>query len=154
MNAAPPSAAAPREVLQLLTSHWRRWLTTTCLVAAAAAAYALLAKPSWQAAQTLILRNEASNNDTGPGKFVRSEDLKSLQETLLELAKSQGVLEAALAKVGPADDCDHPAAWPTPRDIDSLRRLVNIAPPKGLEFGTAEIFHLEVRNADPTAPSS
>jgi uncharacterized protein involved in exopolysaccharide biosynthesis len=121
---------------------------TAGLVAAAAAVYAVLAKPSWQASQTLILRNEATNNETGPGKFGRTEDLKSLEETLLELAKSHGVLEAALVEAGPPADSAGHEARPTPRDIDDLRRLVTLVPPKGVEFGTAEVFHLEVRDAD------
>jgi uncharacterized protein involved in exopolysaccharide biosynthesis len=148
MSRIPQSTFAPHEAVHLLATYWRRWLATAGLVTAAAGVYALLSKPSWQASQTLILRNEATNQDTGPGKFVRTEDLKSVQETLLELAKSQGVLEAALRQVGPPADYALQDAWPSPRDIDALRRLVTLVPPKGVEFGTAEVFHLEVRDSD------
>ncbi|MGD0899177.1 MAG: hypothetical protein ABR915_15175 [Thermoguttaceae bacterium] len=147
MNTATPSTPKS-EVLHLLATYWRRWLATACLVTAAAGVYALMAKPSWLASQTLILRNEATNNDTGPGKFNRSEELKSLEETLLELAKSQGVLEGALGQVGPPADYASEESWPGPRSIDAVRRLVTLVPPKGVEFGTAEIFHLEVRDSD------
>jgi uncharacterized protein involved in exopolysaccharide biosynthesis len=116
-------------------------------VAVLAGVYAFTAKPSWLASQTLILRNEAANNEVGPGKFNRSEELKSAEETILELAKSQGVLRASLAEVGPCADWDHAEAWPSDRDVDALRRVVTIVPPKGTEFGTAEVFHLEVRDA-------
>jgi uncharacterized protein involved in exopolysaccharide biosynthesis len=148
MSHVPQSTFVPYEAAHLLTTYWRRWLITAGLVAAAAGAYALLAKPCWQASQTLLVRNEATNQEAGPGKFGRSEDLKSLEETLLELAGSRGVLEAALRRVGPPARHPPQAAWPTPVDVDALRRLVTLVPPKGVEFGTAEVFHLEVRDAD------
>ncbi|MGA2068032.1 MAG: Wzz/FepE/Etk N-terminal domain-containing protein [Thermoguttaceae bacterium] len=148
MTRIPQSTFAPHEAVRLLATYWRRWLITACLVTVAAGAYAFLGKPSWQASQTLILRNEAANADTGPGKFGRTEDLKSLQETLLELARSQGVLEAVLHHVGPPAGYDGKDVWPAPLHVDALRRLVTLVPPKGVEFGTAEVFHLEVRDTD------
>ena len=118
------------------------------LATAAAAAYALLAPKSWQAAQALIVRNEAVGSEAEPGRFRGAEDLKSIQETIMELSKSHGVLKAALVEVGPPADYARPAAWPTDIDVENLQKAVKIAPPKGVEFGTSEVFYLEVRDKD------
>jgi polysaccharide biosynthesis transport protein len=148
MNPMQSMFPAPRDVLRLLAAHRWRWLAPAVLVAALAMAYALLVPPTWQASQALIIRNEAANSDTGLGKFTRTEDLKNIQETILELAKSRGVLLAALNEVGPAARCANEDAWPTERDIDLLRQAVKVAPPKGVEFGTAEMFYVDVRDHD------
>ena len=148
MNAVPNSLSEPRELGRLLLVYWRRWVTVTLLVTAAAAAYALLAPKTWQASQALIVRNEAVGGDTESGKFHGAEDLKSIQETIMELSKSHGVLKAALVEVGPPADYAGPSAWPTDNDVESLQKAVKIAPPKGVEFGTSEVFYLEVRDKD------
>ena len=96
MNTVPNSLAEPRELGRLLVVYWRRWVTVTLLATAAAVAYALLAPKTWQASQALIVRNEAVGSETEPGKFRGAEDLKSIQETIMELSKSHGVLKATL----------------------------------------------------------
>ena len=113
-------------------------------------AYALIAPKTWQASQALIVRNEAVGGETEPGKFRGAEDLKSIQETIMELSKSHGVLKATLVEVGPPADYARPSAWPTDNDIESLQKAAKIAPPKGVEFGTSEVFYLEVRDKDRT----
>lgn len=148
MNAMPNSFSEPRELGRLLVVYWRRWATAALLATVAAAAYALLAPKTWQATQALIVRNEAAGTETEPGKFRGSEDLKSIQETIMELSKSHGVLKATLAEVGPPADYAGPTAWPADNDIEDLQKAVKIAPPKGVEFGTSEVFYLEVRDKD------
>ena len=122
------------------------------LVTAAAAAYALIAPKTWQASQALIVRNEAVGSDTEPGRFRGAEELKSIQETIMELSKGHGVLEAALMEVGPPADYARPSAWPTDNDVESLQKAVKIVPPKGVEFGASEVFYLEVRDKDRSGP--
>lgn len=149
MNRSSHSAAGPREVVHLLSRHWLRWLLPTLAVTVAAAFYASKVSPIWLATQALIVRNEATNGDSGPGKFRGTEEMKNLQETILELAKSRAVLAAALREVGPPTDYVNAQAWPAAQDIDALLETVKVLPPKGVEFGTAEVFYLEVRDTDP-----
>ncbi|MEI8372648.1 MAG: Wzz/FepE/Etk N-terminal domain-containing protein [Planctomycetota bacterium] len=150
MNAVQNSLSEPRELGRLLVVHWRRWATVTLLATAAAVTYALVAPKTWQASQALIVRNEAVGGDTEPGKFRGAEDLKSIQETIMELSKSHRLLKTTLLEVGPPVDYVKPFAWPTDTDIENLKKSVKIAPPKGVEFGTSEVFYLEVRDKDRT----
>ena len=148
MNVAPNSVAGPRELGRLLAVYWRRWVAVALLAAGATVAYVLMAPKTWQASQALIVRNEAVGNETDSGKFRGAEDLKSIEETILELSKSRGVLEATLRETGlPVGDA-RPSDWPTDRNIESLQRAVKIVPPKGLEFGASEVFYLEVCDQD------
>ena len=148
MNALPNSLAEPRELGRLLVIYWRRWVIVTLLATAAAAAYALVAPKIWQASQALIVRNEAVGSETDSGKFRGAEDLKSIQETIMELSKSHSVLKATLVAVGPPADDARPAAWPDDVNIEGLKKAVKVVPPKGVEFGTSEVFYLEIRDKD------
>ncbi|MGO9112279.1 MAG: Wzz/FepE/Etk N-terminal domain-containing protein [Thermoguttaceae bacterium] len=148
MSAMPNSLSEPRELGRLLVIYWRRWAVVALLVTVAAVAYALVAPKTWQASQALIVRNEAVGGETEPGKFRGAEDLKSIQETIIELSKGHSVLEAALVEVGPPADIAQPSAWPSDNDIESLQKAVKITPPKGVEFGSSEVFYLEVRDMD------
>ncbi len=124
------------------------WLVPAALIAAAVGVYAVVHEAAWEASQALIVRNEASNAEKGPGKFSYPEEMKTVQETLLEVAKSRSVLEAALREVGPPAECKNPEAWPTDRDIIAVRKHVKLVPPKGAEFGKTEVFYLTVRAKD------
>jgi uncharacterized protein involved in exopolysaccharide biosynthesis len=114
----------------------------------AAAVYALVAPKTWQASQALIVRNEAVGGDTESGRFRGTDDLKSVQETIVELSKSHGLLKATLVEVGPPADYARRTAWPADTDVEGLQKAVKITPPKGVEFGASEVFYLEVRDRD------
>jgi len=118
------------------------------LIAAAVGVYAAVYATSWEASQALIVRNEASTADKAPGKFNYPEEMKTVQETILEVVKGRSVLEAALREVGPPSKYENPAAWPTDRDIAEVRKYVKLIPPKGAEFGKTEVFYLTVRAED------
>ena len=120
MNPTKPTVPGPLEVVHILKTHWRRWLAPAVALGAVAAAYAVVSRPTWQAAQALIIRNEAAANDAAPGKFNRTDEMKTVQETILELVKGRAVLLAALKEVGPANG--QAGDWPTDRDVDELRR--------------------------------
>ena len=139
---------SPRQVVDLLRVHVRLWLVPAVLIAAIVGVYAVVHKATWEASLALIVRNQASNAEKNPGKFSYPEEMKTVQETILEVVKSRGVLEAALREVGPSADCKDPAAWPTDRDIAEVRKQVKLVPPKGAEFGKTEVFYLKVRAKD------
>jgi uncharacterized protein involved in exopolysaccharide biosynthesis len=132
----------------VIRAYSKLWIGVTVVVAGLATAYALVRPSTWEASQALMIRNEASGGQDTLGKFGQPEEMKSTQETLLELAKSQGVLSAALAHVGPAAGSTK-ADWPAAADVAALRDAVKITPPKGAEFGKTEVFYLKIRDRDP-----
>lgn len=136
------------EILRILRQYPRRWMVPAVAVAVLAVVYAATYHRSWEATQALIVRDEAANNADGPGRFRQPEDMKTTQETILELAKSRAVLAAALSEVGPPADAQNPHNWPTADDIAELREVLKISPPKGTEFGTTEIFYVQLKDHD------
>ena len=144
MIAKEQSIFSPREVLGILATHWRLWLAPAVLLGMVAAVYALVSRPTWQASQALIIRNEASNSAASPGKFAGADEMKTVQQTILELVKSHAVLAGALAEIGPAASEPKKPAWPSDRDVDALRGAIKLVPPKGAEFGSTEVFYLDV----------
>lgn len=149
MNNAAPLPLHPSEVIRILIAHTKRWLIPALVVTALATAYALFRPATWEASQALIVRDQAANRGDGPGKFAHTDEMKTVQETILELAKSRSVLGAALAEVGPPAGYDYDgttAQWPTPLDVADLRDAIKLTPPKGAEFGTTEVFYLTVKD--------
>jgi uncharacterized protein involved in exopolysaccharide biosynthesis len=139
-------SVTPADVIAHLTAHPRRWLVPTAVVAAFAFVFALIRPATWEASQALTVRDEAASGER-PGKFHFIEDMKAVQETILELAKSHGVLTAALKQVGPIDGADS-AAWPSEADVAALAGSVKLSPPRGAEFGKTEVFYLQVQDHD------
>jgi len=149
MNPQHPSMLSPSEVARLLIVHAKRWLIPAMVVGVLATVYALKRPAVWEASQGLIVRNEAVNNRENPGEFAGTDEMKTVQETILELVKSRGVLGAALKEAGPPADYRQDAAvWPTERDMAGLREAIKLTPPNGAEFGTTEVFYLTVRDGD------
>ena len=143
-----PTTTSPvsiRQITSLLAAHWKWWLVPAAVVAVAVGIYAVTFPDTWEASQALITRNEASNADKKPGKFSDPEEMKTAQETILEMVKSRGVLEAALRQVGAPSGYSKPEAWPTGRDLIAVRKGVTLVPPKGAEFGKTEVFYLNVQ---------
>jgi uncharacterized protein involved in exopolysaccharide biosynthesis len=134
---------------RILRAYRWRWLIPASAIALLAIAYALLRQDTWEAAQALVVRSEAGTADEPPGKFRQTEDMKVTQETVLEIARSRSVLSAALAEVGPPAGAAALAEFPTAKNIAALRKRVSLAAPKGAEFGTTEIFYLNVQDHDP-----
>jgi succinoglycan biosynthesis transport protein ExoP len=148
MHPAQTTLLSPGQVFRLLGRHVALWLLPAVAIAAAAAVYAFVHEPVWEASQALAIRNEAFGAERGPGKFSHPDEMKTVQETILEVAKSRGVLAAALSEIGPPADCKNPQSWPGDRDIDKFRKLVKLVPPRGAEFGKTEVFYLLVRDND------
>jgi polysaccharide biosynthesis transport protein len=148
MHLTQPTVLSPKQLIHLLRAHVKQWLLPAVVIAAAVGVYAVVHTPTWEASQALMVRNEASNAERSPGKFSLPEEMKTVQETILEVAKSRSVLAAALSEVGPPADCKNPGAWPTQRDIVEARKNIKLTPPKGAEFGKTEVFYLNVRVED------
>jgi uncharacterized protein involved in exopolysaccharide biosynthesis len=140
----------PAELIQTLRTRVKWWAIPAVACTAIAAAYSLVAPREWRATQTLTLRPEAASvSEQRLGKFADLSEMKVLQATLLEIAKSQSVVEATLKSVGPpkswfAAESD----WPTARDVEDFREQVDMRPPGGAEFGQTEVFYLSVLDAN------
>lgn len=137
----------PSDVLRLLSTYRARWIFPTIALAVVALAYALLKTNVWEAAQALVVRNEAHGSVDRPGKFLQTDEMKTTQETILELAKSDSVLAAALETAGPPVGKSS-AEWPSPQDIADVRDAVKVTPPNGAEFGKTEVFYVRVQAND------
>ncbi len=137
----------PSDVLQILKAHPQRWLAPTIVVAGLALFYSLIRPATWEASQALTVRDEATTAER-PGKFHVVDDMKTVQETILELAKSHAVLAATLKQVGPPGQQAADAPWPTEQDITALQSAVKLTPPHGAEFGKTEVFYLQVQSHD------
>jgi len=117
------------------------------IVAGAAFIYSLVRPATWEASLALTVRDEAAGGDR-PGKFHVVEDMKTVQETILELAKSHSVLAATLKQVGPQNEVADRLSWPSDQDVAALQGAVRLSPPHGAEFGKTEVFYLQVQSHD------
>lgn len=147
MHQSKPLTVSPAEIIRLLRAYRWRWLAPVAAAALLAGFYACVRPDSWEASQTLIVRNEAAGNLEDPGRFRHSDDRKTAQETMLEIVKSRGVLSQALAQLGPpaGTKCD---AWPSPADVERFADAVKLVPPQGTEFGKTEVLYLRVKDHD------
>jgi len=136
----------PTELIETLRSHWKWWVLPAVAGAVVAAAYSLVAPRNWRAAQTLTLRPEAASvSEQRLGKFADLSEMKVQQATILELAKSQSVVEATLKSVGPKPSWfGTPKSWPSLENVADFREQVDMRPPGGAEFGQTEVFYLSV----------
>jgi succinoglycan biosynthesis transport protein ExoP len=134
------------EVLQSIWRHPLRWATPAVLGMLLSLAYLPLYQPTWTAHQALTIRDEASSRGTRLGRFENAEDLKHAQETIVELALNRSVVAAALEDLGPPDDGEAPQLWPSAEDVENARSAISLTPPNGAEFGTTELFYLNVKD--------
>jgi len=139
---------SPHDVFRLLKQYPKRWLVPMAGVAVLGIIYALVRPDTWEASQALYIREQATADHHRPGNFVDILDMKTVQETIFELAKSNRVLTAALKEVGPPEDCAQPAKWPAAEDVEDLRDALEMTPPGGAEFGKTEVFYLKVESDD------
>lgn len=147
MNNNSHQPITPVYLIKTLRNHPWRWLGPALVIGLLAVLYAAVRPNTWAASQALIVRNEAAANREGPGQFDHAEQMKTLQETILEVARSRDVILAALTETGPAKELQKPN-WPSDADVEKLSRALEITPPKGTEFGSTEIFYLTVKDND------
>lgn len=139
----------PADFVRLVRTHVRWWAIPAVVCAVVAGAYSLVAPREWKATQALIVRPEAASvSEERLGKFADLSEMKTLQETILELAKSQSVVQATLREVGPPSGNASATDWFTNYDVQDLRDDIDMRPPGGAEFGKTEVFYLTVRNSN------
>jgi uncharacterized protein involved in exopolysaccharide biosynthesis len=148
-NSVSDVAWNPIDLIRTLRTHVRWWVMPAVSCAVLAAGYSLVAPRNWSATQALIIRPEAASvSEERLGKFSDLSEMKTLQETILELTKSQSVVTATLRAVGPPASYRHPDRWPTALDVEDFRERVDMRPPGGAEFGKTEVFYLSVCNTN------
>ncbi len=142
-------AWSPADLVRALRTHARWWAVPAVVCALLAAAYSFVAPRNWDATQALIIRPEAASvSEERLGKFSDLSEMKTLQETILELTKSQSVVAATLREVGPPVGYSIVAQWPTALDVEEFRKNIDMRPPGGAEFGKTEVFYLSVSDHD------
>jgi succinoglycan biosynthesis transport protein ExoP len=147
MSHSPRQSVTAAELLKLLKTYPRRWFIPVVACSVLAAAYALVRPAIWEASQALTVRDEAAGGER-PGKFHLVDDMKTVQETILELSKSHSVLAASLKEAGPPDNRQDDSSWPTDHDVTALQGAVKLSPPHGAEFGKTEVFYLQVQSKE------
>jgi len=146
MSSTPAAGLTPTECLSLLAENRRRWLAPTVVCAVLAAGYAWVMPRYWEASQALVVRKQAIGSAPAqPGEFADLYEMRTFQETILELAKSRQVLTATLKSVAPQESATTPSE-PTEQAIESFRRRLSMLPPKGAEFGKTEVFYFHVKD--------
>lgn len=139
---------SPNDLLRILQDRPRRWIIPTVALTALACVYSVVRSNTWEASQALIIREEANTAQRRPGSFADVNEMKTVQETILELVRSKSVLRDTLVAIGPGAGKTAEATWPTERDIAELRERIKMTPPNGAEFGKTEVFYLKVRDKD------
>ncbi|TWT94080.1 hypothetical protein Pla108_37920 [Botrimarina colliarenosi] len=133
------ASLTPARLLQLMQRH-RSLLIAPAVAGAVIAALSTLVLPrDWKATQGLVIRSDAAGyTDQRLGKFTDLSEMKTVQETLLELARSQSVVTAVLSEVLGKE--------PSRQDIADFRDKLRLNPPGGAEFGKTEVFYVGVLN--------
>ena len=137
-----------KALLHNLVKYPFRWIIPAALVIAVVSVFASNHRDKWEAMQAVLVRSDSSSSDDGSGEFRNSDEMKRVEETILEVARSRPVIDSTLKQLGAdANEMldDSEGEWPTRVAIAQLREAVQIDPPKGAEFGKTEIFYVKVQ---------
>ena len=144
-----PGFLTPRDCVDLVRLQRNKILIPAAACGALAVVFALFMTRYWEGTQGLVVRDGASASSVKqPGKFADLYEMRTMPETILEIAKSQQVLSATLKKVALAESRETPAE-PSDEQLDKFRKLVSMSPPNGAEFGKTEVFYLGVKDPNP-----
>jgi uncharacterized protein involved in exopolysaccharide biosynthesis len=136
----------PERCLKLLIEQRRVWIRPAIVCGLIAFVYAIFMTRLWEAHQGLVVREEASvTSSKQPGKFADLYEMRTFQETLLELAKSKQVVAATMMNVTEAET-KQPAAVPDAEQIEKFRKRLSMSPANGAEFGKTEVFYFSVKD--------
>lgn len=141
-----PAGLTPADCLRLLAEHPRRWMIPTLACAVLATAYALVMTRYWQATQALVVRHEMTTSSSEQsGTFDDQYEMRTFQETVLELAKSRQVIAATLLAVDEAESGGS-VEQPSDERVEAFRKRLSMLPPNGSEFGKTQVFYLGVKD--------
>lgn len=136
----------PQRCLQLLWDRRRDWLLPTVVCGSLALIYAIFMTRYWEAYQGMVVRDEATvTSSKQPGKFADLYEMRTFQETILELAKSHQVVTSTMRNVQSAET-GQPATQPDAEQIEKFRKRLSMSPPNGAEFGKTEVFYLSIKD--------
>lgn len=145
MNTSPIQPMTPADLLKLLSKN--RWLLIVPMIAGAvlAVGWSFVNSRDWRADQGLLIRSDAAGySDQRLGKFTDLSEMKTVQETLLELARSKSVVTAVLNEVGVSPNQINAEA------VEKFRKKLRFTPPGGAEFGKTEVFYLGILDPKPS----
>lgn len=145
MNAAPFPSLTPHELVRLLVQKRKLLIIPAIVGGLLAAGYSLITPRYWEASQGLVVRQEtAGAKGPSPGKFADLYEMRTLQETILEVAKSRQVVVATLKAVD--QRMNGVAAEPDAEEVEKFRERLKMLPPHGGEFGKTEVFYFYVKD--------
>jgi uncharacterized protein involved in exopolysaccharide biosynthesis len=142
MNAPLRSPRQTLQILEPLKSHLLLWSVPAILITLLATAYAMLRTDTWQASQGMLVRDETVGNLGRQGRFDSSEARKTAQETLLEIARNETVVAAALARLPRPAGRDRGIPWPSDDDVQRAQDSIKVSAPKGTELGRTDVVYL------------
>lgn len=145
MNRTNSTHTALRQFAQNLVAYRWLWVLPAVVAPLLGLAYARYRPTVWEAAQGLLLRDEALTSQGRQGRFDGSESRKAAQETILEMIRNRQVIAAALREIGAPADYLQPGLWPQDADVVQARDDVALRAPKGGEFGRSEVVYLAVK---------
>lgn len=135
-------------MIQTLLQHpVRTSLAAGIAVFVAAAAYGVFMPSQWEVTQPLVVRAEALEGSSLPGRFDSDQQRRQILDTLVAVLQSRSVLETALREVGPGVVSNR--AFPRATDVERLQRSVRVVPPSDTDFGTTDLIYLKVRDSQP-----
>lgn len=142
----PHLELTPQRCIKLLVEQRRVWIKPAIACGAIALVYAIFMTRLWEAHQGLVVRDEASvTSSKQPGKFADLYEMRTFQETLLELAKSNQVVAATIRNVEQAES-GHQPPMPNAKQIETFRKRLSMSPANGAEFGKTEVFYFSVKD--------
>jgi len=145
MNAAPFPSLTPHELVRLLLQKRKLLIIPAVIGGLLAAGYSLITPRYWEASQGLVVRQEtAGAKGPTPGKFADLYEMRTLQETILEVAKSKQVVVGTLQAVD--QKLNGAAGEPDAEEIEKFRERLKMLPPHGGEFGKTEVFYFYVKD--------
>lgn len=148
MTAQNPLQQTVMSLLKAFRTYVWLWVIPTVAMTAVAMVYAVTKSTTWQASQSLVIRDEARGLGR-LGRFDSTESMRASQETIIEVAKSSAVVSEALKQLGPPPSFFSNKAFPTDKDIQEMQECIAIGAPAGSELGTTEVLYLSVKGKTP-----